>query len=66
MPCRVTQDRGFMVASSNKMWFTGEGNGKPLQHSCLKNTMNNKKLKKKKKQEDTTPKDELPRSTGAQ
>ena len=25
---------------SDKMWSTGEGNGKPLQHSCLENPMN--------------------------
>ena len=29
-----------MVESSDKTWFTGEGNGKPLHHSCLENTMN--------------------------
>ena len=58
MPCRVTQDRRFMVASSNKMWFTGEGNGKPLQYSCLENPM--------KGQKDRTLKNELPRSVGAQ
>ena len=61
MPCRVTQDRRFMVASSNKMWFTGEGNGKPLQYSCLENPINNMKREK-----DMTQKDELPRSVGAQ
>ena len=25
--------------SSDRMWSTGEGNGKPLQHSCLENPM---------------------------
>ena len=39
----------------------GEGNGKPLQHSCLEETMN-----KMKRQKDRTLKDELPRSVGAQ
>ena len=34
-PCRATQDRLVMVESSDKMWSTGEGNGKPLQYSCL-------------------------------
>ena len=43
------------------MWFTGEGNGKPLQYSCLENPMNNMK-----RQIDRTLKDELPRSVGAQ
>ena len=43
------------------MWSTGEGNGKPLQYSCLENPMNSMK-----RQEDRTLKDELPRSVGAQ
>ena len=30
-----------MVESSDKTWSTGEGNGKPLQYSCLENPMNN-------------------------
>ena len=34
------QDRWVMVESSDKMWSTGEGNGKPLQYSCLENPMN--------------------------
>ena len=29
-----------MVERSNRMWSTGEGNGKPLQYSCLENPMN--------------------------
>ena len=49
-----------MVEKSDKMWPTGEGNGKPLQYSCLKNPMNSMK-----KQKDRTLKDELPRSVGA-
>ena len=40
MSCRVTQDRWVMVESSDKTWSTGEGNGKPLQYSCLENPMN--------------------------
>ena len=40
---------------------TGEGNGKPLQYSCLENPM-----KSKKRQNDRTLKEELPRSVGAQ
>ena len=43
------------------MWSTGEGNGKPLQNSCLENPMNSMKRKK-----DMTLKDELPGSVGAQ
>ena len=38
--CRATQDRRVMGESSDKMWSTGEGNGKPLQYSCLENPMN--------------------------
>ena len=61
MPCRATQDEWLMVESSDKMWSTGEGNGKPLQHSCLENSMNSMK-----RQKDRTLKDELPRLVGAQ
>ena len=39
------------------MWSTEEGNGKPLQYSCLENPMNSLK-----RQKDRTLKDELPRS----
>ena len=49
------------MESSDKMWSTGEGNGKLLQHSCLENAMNSMK-----KQKDRTLKDELPRSVVAQ
>ena len=61
MPCRATQDRQIMVKSSDKMWSTGEGNVKPLKHSCLENPINSMKKKK-----DMTLKDELPRSVDAQ
>ena len=44
-----------------KTWSTGEGNGKPLQHSCLENL-----VKTMKRQKDRTLKDELPRLEGAQ
>ena len=57
----VTQDRWIMVESSDKMWSTGEGNGKLLQYSCLKNPMQIMKSQK-----DRTLKDELLRSEGAQ
>ena len=43
------------------MWSAGEGNDKPLQYSCLEKPMNSMK-----RQRDTTLKDELPRSVGAQ
>ena len=45
-PCRVTQDGQVMVERSDRMWSTGEGNGKPLQYSCLENLMNSKKRQK--------------------
>ena len=43
------------------MWSSGEGNGKPLQYSCLENPMNSMK-----RQHDRILKVELPRSAGAQ
>ena len=49
-----------MVERSERMWSTGERNGKPLQNSCLENHMNSMK-----RQKDRTLKDELPRSVGA-
>ena len=57
----ATQDGCIMEENSDKTWSTGEGNGKPLQYSCLKNNMNSMK-----RQKDRTLKDELPRSVGAQ
>ena len=56
----ATQDRQVMVENSDKMWSTGEENGKPLQYACLENPMNSMK-----RQKDRTLKDELPRSVGA-
>ena len=50
-----------MVERSERMWSTGEGNGKPLRYSCLENPMNSMK-----RQKDRTLKDELLRSVGAQ
>ena len=61
MPCKATQDGRVMVESSDKMWSTGEGNGKPLQYSGLENPMNSME-----RQKDRKLKDELPRSVGAQ
>ena len=46
---------------SDRMWCTGEGNGKPLQYSCLENPIN-----RMKRQNDRILKEELPRSVGAQ
>jgi len=46
---------------SDRMWSTGEGNGKPLQYSCLENPMN-----RMKRQNDRILKEELPRSVSAQ
>ena len=61
MLCGATQDGQVMVERSDRMWSTGEGNGKPLQYSCLENPMNSMK-----RQKDRTLKDELPRWVDAQ
>ena len=57
----ATQDRRVMVERSDRMWSTGEGNGKPLQYSCLENPMESMK-----RQNDRILKEELPRLVGAQ
>ena len=57
----ATQDRWVMVERSDRTMSTGEGNGKPLQYSCLENLMNSMK-----RQNNRIPKEELPRSLGAQ
>ena len=57
----ATQDGRVMVKRSDRMWSTGEGNGKPLQYSCLMNPMNGMKRKN-----DRILKEELPKSVGAQ
>ena len=49
-----------MEERSDRMWSAGEGNGKPLQYSCLENPMNSMK-----RQNDRILKEELPRSVGA-
>ena len=46
---------------SHRVWFTGEGNGKPLQYSYLENPMNSMK-----RQNDRILKEELPRLVGDQ
>ena len=61
MPCRATQNGQVMVEGPDKMWSTGKGNGKPLQYSCLENSM-----KRMKRQKDRILKDELNRLAGAQ
>ena len=50
-----------MVECSDKMCFTGEGDGKPFHYSCLEEPMNSMK-----RQKDRSLKDELPRSVGVQ
>ena len=57
----ATQDGQVMVERSDRMWSTGEGNGKPLQFSCLENPMNSMK-----RQNNRILNEELPRSVGAQ
>ena len=61
MLCRAIHDGSVMVESSDKMWSTEERNDKPLHYFCLENPMNSMK-----RQKDSTLKDELLRSVGAQ
>ena len=61
MLCAATQDGWVVMERSDRMWSIGEGNGKPLQYSCLEKPMNSMK-----RQNDRTLKDELPRSVGVQ
>ena len=61
MPCGATQDGWVMVKRSDRMWPTGEGNGKPLHYSCLENPMDSMK-----RQNDRILKQELPVLVGAQ
>ena len=49
------------MEKSDRMWSTGEGNGKPLHYSCLENPMNSMK-----RQNDRILKEELCRLLGAQ
>ena len=57
----ATQDGRVIFERSDRMWTTGQGNGKPLQYSCRENPM-----KCMKRQKDRTLKDELPRSVSTQ
>ena len=59
--CGATQDGQVMVERSDRMWSTGERNGKPLQYSCLENPMNSMK-----RQNDRILKEELLRLVSAQ
>jgi len=59
MAYKATQDGWVLVESSDKMWLTGAGNGKPLQYSCLKNPMDSMK-----RQKDMIPEDDPPKSEG--
>ena len=61
MPCGATQDGHVMVERSDRMLSTRNGNGKPLQYSCLENPMDSMK-----RQNDRILKEELPMSVGAQ
>ena len=56
----ANQDGQVMLERSDRMWSTGEGNGKPLLYSCLENPINSMK-----RQNDNILKEELPRSVGA-
>ena len=57
----ATQDGWVMVERSDRMWSNGEGNGKPLQYSCLENSVNSIN-----RHNDRILKEELHRSVGAQ
>ena len=57
----ATQEGQVMMEMSDRMWSTGEGNGKLLQYSCLENPMNNMK-----RQNGRIPKENLPKSLDAQ
>ena len=61
MPCRAPKDGRVTVERCDRMWSTGEGNGKPLQYSCLESPMNSMK-----RQNDTILKGELPELVGAE
>ena len=61
MLCGATKDSRVMVERSDRMWSTGEGNGRPLQYSCPESPMNSMR-----RQNDRILKEKLPRSVGAQ
>ena len=57
----ATQDGRVIVERFDRMWSTGEGNGKPLEYSCPQDPMNSTK-----RQNDRILKEDLPRSVCAQ
>ena len=57
----ATQDGWVMVETADRMWSTGEGNGKPLEYFCLENPMNSMK-----RQNDRILKEKLPRAVDVQ
>ena len=61
MPSRAMQGGQMMMKSSDKTWSNGQGNGKPLQHSCLENLTDSMKMEK-----DMTLTDETPSLIGVQ
>ena len=58
---RASQDGWAMVDRSDRMWSTGEGNGKTLQYSGLENPKNSMK-----RQNNRILNEELPRTAGTQ
>ena len=60
-PALQSHPRQVIVKSSDKLWPTGGGNGKPLLYSCLENSMNSMK-----RQKYMMPEGEPPRSEGVQ
>ena len=56
-----TQLQFLSLNNISDVYLTGEGNGKPLQYSCLQNPINSMK-----RQKDMTPEDESPRLVGVQ
>ena len=61
MLCALVTVCVVMVERSDRMWSTGERNGKPLQDSCLENPVNSMK-----RQNDRILKGELPGLVGVQ
>ena len=57
-PALQGHPRQVIVKSSDKLWPTGGGNGKPLLYSCLENSMNSMKRQKDMKLEDAPPRSE--------
>ena len=60
MPWGATQDRQVKVERSDRMWSTGEGNGKPLQYSCLENPMNSMKRQNDRIRKRNSPGQQVP------